>query len=193
MSDLKRTPLYSEHVALGAKLVPFAGYEMPVQYPSGIRAEHLAVRDSAGLFDVSHMGEFLVTGPDALAFVSYATTNDPARLSEGQAQYSVFCHENGGVVDDLIVYRLGDQRFRLVVNAANLAKDWAHLEGLASRFDVQLKDESDEIGLIALRPEGAGNPRTAFVRATGPDRLLRIRGRHRGRGARSDQQDRVYG
>jgi aminomethyltransferase len=151
MSDLKKTPLYAEHVALGAKLVPFAGYEMPVQYPSGIRAEHLAVRDSAGLFDVSHMGEFLVTGPDALEFVSYVTTNDPARLAEGQAQYSVFCHEDGGVVDDLIVYRLGDQRFRLVVNAANLAKDWAHLEGLASRFDVQLEDESDEIGLIALQ------------------------------------------
>jgi aminomethyltransferase len=151
MSDLKKTPLYAEHVALGAKLVPFAGYEMPVQYPSGIRAEHLAVRQAAGLFDVSHMGEFLVTGPDALAFVSYVTTNDPARLEEGQAQYSVFCHEDGGVVDDLIVYRLGDQRFRLVVNAANLAKDWTHLQGFASRFDVRLEDESDAIGLIALQ------------------------------------------
>ena len=151
MSDLKKTPLYAEHIALGAKLVPFAGYEMPVQYPSGIRAEHLAVRGAAGLFDVSHMGEFLVTGPDALAFVSYVTTNDPARLAEGQAQYSVFCHEDGGVVDDLIVYRLGDQRFRLVVNAANLEKDWKHLQGLASRFDVRLEDESAAIGLIALQ------------------------------------------
>jgi aminomethyltransferase len=151
MSDLKKTPLYDEHVALGAKLVPFAGYEMPVQYPSGIRAEHEAVRTAAGLFDVSHMGEFLITGPDALPFVSFVTTNDPSRLAEGQAQYSVFCHENGGIVDDLIVYRLGEQRFRLVVNAANLAKDWAHLQRLAARFDVHLEDESDAIGLIALQ------------------------------------------
>ncbi len=151
MSELKKTPLYAEHVALGAKLVPFAGYEMPVQYPAGIRAEHQAVRTAAGLFDVSHMGEFLVTGPDALAFVSFVTTNDPSKLAEGQAQYSVFCHDHGGVVDDLIVYRLGDQRFRLVVNAANLAKDWSHLGALAPRFDVRLVDESDSIGLIALQ------------------------------------------
>ncbi len=151
MHDLKRTPLFEEHVALGAKLVPFAGYEMPVQYPSGIRAEHQAVRTAAGVFDVSHMGEFLVTGPEALEFVSFVTTNDPARLAEGQAQYSVLCHDDGGIVDDLIVYRLGDQRFRLVVNAANLAKDWEHLGGPAARFDVRLEDESDGIGLIALQ------------------------------------------
>ena len=143
MSDLKRTPLYEVHVASGAKMVPFAGFEMPVQYPTGIRAEHEAVRAAAGMFDVSHMGEFLVSGPDALDFVAFVTTNDPSRLAEGQAQYSVFCHENGGTVDDLIVYRLGDQRFRLVVNGANLAKDWRHLQGLTGRFDVRLEDESD--------------------------------------------------
>lgn len=151
MSDLKHTPLYAEHVALQAKLVPFAGFEMPVQYPTGIRAEHEAVRTAAGLFDVSHMGEFLVTGPDALEFVSYVTTNDPMRLAEGQAQYSMFCRDDGSAVDDLIVYRLGEQRFRLVVNGANLAKDWEHLTALVPRFDVRLEDESDEIGLIALQ------------------------------------------
>ncbi len=151
MSDLKHTPLYAEHVALHAKLVPFAGFEMPVQYPTGIRAEHEAVRTAAGLFDVSHMGEFLVTGPDALEFVSYVTTNDPMRLAEKQAQYSMFCRDNGSAVDDLIVYRLGEQRFRLVVNGANLAKDWEHLTALVPRFDVRLEDESDEIGLIALQ------------------------------------------
>jgi len=151
MSDLKHTPLSAEHVALQAKLVPFAGFEMPVQYPTGIRAEHEAVRTAAGLFDVSHMGEFLVSGPDALEFVSYVTTNDPARLGEGQAQYSMFCRDDGSAVDDLIVYRLGEQRFRLVVNGANLAKDWAHLTALVPRFDVRLEDESDDIGLIALQ------------------------------------------
>jgi len=151
MSELKHTPLYEEHVALQAKLVPFAGFEMPVQYPTGIRAEHEAVRTAAGMFDVSHMGEFLVTGPEALDFVSYVTSNDPARLGEGQAQYSMFCRDDGSSVDDLIVYRLGDQRFRLVVNGANLAKDWDHLTPLAARFDVRLDDESDDIGLIALQ------------------------------------------
>ena len=93
--DLKRTPLYEEHVRLNAKLVPFGGFAMPVQYPSGIRAEHHAVRDGVGLFDVSHMGEFLVTGPQALDLVSYVTTNDPAQLVVGQAQYSAMCLESG--------------------------------------------------------------------------------------------------
>ena len=92
MSDLKRTPLYEAHVALGAKIVPFAGFEMPVQYPTGITREHEAVRSAAGMFDVSHMGEFLVEGSGALAFVSHVTTNDPAQLALGQVQYSVFCH-----------------------------------------------------------------------------------------------------
>ncbi len=151
MGDLKWTPLYNQHVDLGAKMVPFAGFSMPVQYPTGIRCEHQAVRESAGLFDVSHMGEFLVTGPDAGAFISWTTSNDPLALDIGQAQYSVMCHESGGIVDDLLVYRFGEDRFRLVVNAANLAKDWAHLNGQATRFDVQLEDESDGVGLLALQ------------------------------------------
>jgi len=151
MGDLKKTPLYDMHVGLKAKMVPFAGFSMPVQYPTGIRCEHQAVRESAGLFDVSHMGEFLVTGPDAGAFVSLTTSNDPLALGVGQAQYSVMCHESGGIIDDLLVYRLGEDRFRLVVNAANLDKDWAHLNGQAARFDVRLEDESDGVGLLALQ------------------------------------------
>ena len=149
--DLKKTPLYAEHVRLDAKLVPFGGYAMPVQYPTGIRAEHGAVREAVGLFDVSHMGEFRVRGPDALAFVSDATTNDPAAISAGEAQYSVMCHEDGGVVDDLLVYRFGDDDFRLVVNAANIRKDRDHLEGLAGRYEVEMTDESDDIALLALQ------------------------------------------
>lgn len=150
-ADLKKTPLYEEHVRLSAKLVPFGGFAMPVQYPSGIRAEHLAVRDAAGLFDVSHMGEFLVTGPQALDLVSYVTTNDPAQLVSGQAQYSAMCLESGGIVDDLLVYRMDDDTFRLVVNAANIAKDWRHISAYADRFDAELRDESDEVALIALQ------------------------------------------
>ncbi|WP_419950808.1 glycine cleavage system aminomethyltransferase GcvT [Candidatus Palauibacter sp.] len=151
MKDLRETPLFEEHVRLGGKIIPFAGYAMPVQYPTGIRAEHQAVRETAGLFDVSHMGEFRVRGEDALAFVSWATTNDPSRLAPGDAQYSALCLETGGVIDDLIVYCMGEADYRLVVNAANLAKDWAHLSGLSERFAVELTDESDEIALLALQ------------------------------------------
>ncbi len=152
MADTKKTPLYEEHLALDARLVPFAGYAMPVQYATGIRAEHAAVRSTAGLFDVSHMGEFLVTGQEALDFVSAVTTNDPAALAPGkQAQYSVFCHPDGGIVDDLIVYRLEENRFRLVVNAANLQKDWDHISAAAATFAVRLTDESDAVALVALQ------------------------------------------
>jgi aminomethyltransferase len=149
--ELKRTPLYDEHTRLGAKLVPFAGYSMPVQYPAGIRAEHDAVRSRVGLFDVSHMGEFRVHGPEAVGFISYASTNDPAQLAIGQAQYSVMCLPSGGVVDDLLVYRLGDEDFRLVVNASNIAKDWDHLAAIVSGFDAQMADESDTVALLALQ------------------------------------------
>jgi aminomethyltransferase len=149
--DLKKTPLFADHERLQGKIVPFAGYAMPVQYRNGIRAEHQAVRESAGLFDVSHMGEFRITGPDAVAFVSYVTTNDPQALGVGEAQYSAFCHEDGGVVDDLLVYRMDEGNLRLVVNAANIAKDWNHISSFASRFDVSLDDESDAIALLALQ------------------------------------------
>lgn len=154
---MKKTALFAEHERLGGKIVPFAGYAMPVQYPAGIRAEHAAVRESAGLFDVSHMGEFRVRGREALPFVSYATTNDPSALVEGEAQYSAMCHASGGVVDDLLVYRLGEEDLRLVVNAANLAKDWDHLSGLAAGYDVEMSDESDALGLIALQGPAAAD------------------------------------
>lgn len=148
---LRRTPLHEEHVRLGARLVPFAGFAMPVQYEAGIRAEHEAVRTAAGLFDVSHMGEFDLRGPEALALVSRLTANDPAGLSVGQAQYSVMCREDGGIVDDLVVYRLGEERYRLVVNAANREKDGAHLRREAEGREVETEDASDRIALLALQ------------------------------------------
>ena len=151
MADLKRTPLHDVHERLGAKMVPFAGFSMPVQYPTGIRREHEAVRTAAGLFDVSHMGEFLVVGPEAAEYVSRITTNDPHALDVGQAQYSVMCHPTGGIIDDLLVYRLGEDRFRLVVNAANHATDGRHCVAEAERFDVRLEDESDGVALLALQ------------------------------------------
>jgi len=148
--SLKRTPFYDLHVAAGAKIVPFAGFEMPVQYREGITAEHNAVRRGAGLFDVSHMGEFEVTGKDALAFVSYVTSNDPSALAYGQVQYSCFMHESGGIVDDCLVYRLAD-RMMLVVNASNTAKDWAHINRYVRKFDVKLANVSDQVALLALQ------------------------------------------
>jgi aminomethyltransferase len=153
--DLKKTPLFDDHVRLGGKIVPFAGFAMPVQYATGIRAEHAAVRDGVGMFDVSHMGEFRVRGPDTMAFVSYVTTNDPATLADGDAQYSAMCHPTGGVVDDLLVYRFGAEDVRLVVNAANMAKDWKHLESLVGDLDVEMSDESDDVGLIAVQGPGS--------------------------------------
>jgi aminomethyltransferase len=157
MSDLKRTPLYEEHRGAGAKLVPFAGYEMPVQYPSGITAEHLAVRGGAGLFDVSHMGEIEVHGDRALDFVQFVTTNDASRLEVGQAQYSTLPDAEGRLLDDLIVYRFPDH-YLLVVNASNRERDLAWLERHAPEFGVELRDRSDEIALLALQ-----GPRAAVV------------------------------
>lgn len=151
IADLRRTPLYDEHIGLDARMVSFGGFAMPVQYPTGIRAEHEAVRAGTGLFDLSHMGEFRVEGPGAVGLVSLATTNDPSALSVGQAQYTVLCREDGGIVDDLVVYRLAEERFRLVVNAANIEKDRKHLLALAGDHDATLVDESDEVALIAVQ------------------------------------------
>lgn len=148
---MKRTPLHTEHERLGAKLVPFAGYEMPIQYPSGITAEHHAVRTAAGLFDVSHMGEFEVRGPQALALVQYVTSNDAARLEVGQAQYSTLLNDAGKLLDDLLVYRMGDARYMLVVNGSNKDKDFAWIASAAEGFDAELTDRTDEIVLIALQ------------------------------------------
>src|SRR5436305_1883174 len=154
-ATLKRTPLYETHVALGAKMVPFAGFEMPVQYPTGITAEHKAVREKAGVFDVSHMGEFIVRGAEAVDFVNYVTTNDVASLKPGQAQYSTILREDGTIVDDCLVYR-SDDRVLLVVNGSNIDKDFAHISRFVSNFDVTLADISDDIALLALQgPQAA--------------------------------------
>jgi len=146
----KRTPLYDIHVSLGAKMVPFGGYEMPVAYPRGIAAEHRAVRETAGVFDVSHMGEFEVTGPDRNAFVQRVTCNDVGALATGQAQYSAILTPQGTFVDDCLVYRFED-RVMMVVNAANIARDWKHVVDQKRGANVRLRDVSDETGLLAIQ------------------------------------------
>lgn len=146
---LIRTPFYQAHVQSGAKLIDFGGFEMPVQY-EGIKAEHQAVREAVGMFDVSHMGEVLISGPDALAFIQSFTINDASKLSPGRAQYSAMCYENGGIVDDLLVYMLAENEYMLVINASNIQKDveWmtTHLKG-----NVTLKNVSDETCLLAIQ------------------------------------------
>src|ERR1700754_464640 len=131
---LKRTPLYDRHVAAGAKLVPFAGWEMPVQY-TGIKDEHLVVREHAGIFDVSHMGEIETTGPDAEAFLQRILSNDVSKIADGGAQYSVLTNQDGGVLDDLFTYRLDQGRFLTVTNASNHEKDLAWFQAHAQGFD----------------------------------------------------------
>ena len=150
---LKRTALYEEHLNLKGRMVPFGGWELPVQY-SGVIAEHQAVRSACGIFDVSHMGEIELEGPGASAFLSRATINDPSTLALWQAQYSAFCNENGGIIDDLVVYRTGEQLFFLVVNASNTDKDFDHLTRLHREWTgepVSLKNRSGEFSQIALQ------------------------------------------
>ena len=156
MADaLQRTPLHDRHAAAGARLVPFAGWEMPVQY-EGIRAEHLAVRERAGVFDVSHMGEIETSGPDAEAFLQRVLSNDVTKLADGGAQYSVLCQDDGGVLDDLFSYRLGD-RFLTVTNASNHESDLAWFRKQAEGFDVELADKLHDLAMLAVQgPEARG-------------------------------------
>ncbi|MGD2136022.1 MAG: glycine cleavage system aminomethyltransferase GcvT [Gemmatimonadales bacterium] len=149
-AELKRTPFYDMHIRLGAKMVPFAGFEMPVQYQTGITAEHEAVRTAMGVFDVSHMGEFEFTGPDRNAFVNRLTCNDVGALDEGQAQYSALLTEDGTFIDDCIVYRF-DDRIMMVVNAANLEKDWKHVVAKKSGINARVKNISDQVALLAVQ------------------------------------------
>ncbi len=152
MSDpLLRTPLADRHEALGAKMAPFGGWHMPIQY-SGIVAEHLHTRTSAGLFDLSHMGRLQITGPGATDLVQQATTNDAARLSPGAAQYSLICNEQGGVIEDLVVYRLEDG-WRLIVNASNRVRVVAHLGELRERgaIDATLQDDTFDLALLGIQ------------------------------------------
>jgi aminomethyltransferase len=145
---LKRTPLYEVHVRLGARMVPFGGWEMPVQYPSGVLAEHHAVRERAGLFDIGHMGQLQVEGPDAREFLQWVTTHDVSRLEVGAAQYSLLCNEQGGVLDDVIVYRLAETRYLVVVNAANAEADCAWIEAQLARPGRGVRP--DRVGLRRL-------------------------------------------
>lgn len=149
-SDLRRTPLHGRHLKLGAKMVPFAGFHMPVQYPTGITAEHQAVRQRSGLFDVSHMGEFEVHGDQALELVQLVTVNDVRATEPGKAQYSAMCREDGGILDDLIIYRFPDA-LMLVVNAANREKDLAWIREHADGLDAQVRDRSEETALLAIQ------------------------------------------
>ncbi|MCH6256402.1 glycine cleavage system aminomethyltransferase GcvT [Puniceicoccaceae bacterium K14] len=154
MSDLKRTPLYSFNVAQGGRMVDFAGWEMPVQF-GGILDEHKTTRAAAGLFDVSHMGEAIVSGEQATEFLDYVLTNDISSMEVGRVVYSLMCYENGGVVDDLLVYRQGADSYLLCLNASNVDKDvdWlmSHMDG----FAVKVKDVSSDYGLIALQGKEA--------------------------------------
>ncbi len=148
---LKHTPLHETHRRLGARMVEFGGWDMPVQYPGGILEEHRAVREAAGLFDVSHMGEIEIRGPQALAYLQRLVTNNPATMAFGDAQYTVMCYPNGGAIDDLIVYRLGDTDYLAVVNASNKDKDFAWMQSQLDGFDAQVIDRSDDYGLVALQ------------------------------------------
>ena len=147
---MNKTALFDKHVSLGAKIVPFAGFEMPVQY-SGVTEEHFAVREKVGLFDVSHMGQFFVEGPKALDLLQYITTNDVSTLENGKAQYSCLPNGNGGIVDDLIVYKMADEKYFVVVNASNIDKDWAHFSKYNEKFGATLTNISDETSLIAIQ------------------------------------------
>ena len=135
---MKITRFNEIHKALGAKMVEFAGFEMPIQYPNGIIHEHHVVREKVGVFDVSHMGEFEVRGADSLKFLQYLTLNDVAKLNKGNIQYSAMCFEDGGIVDDFLVYNLGDY-YMLIVNGANIDKDWNWVNKVAKDFNVTLK------------------------------------------------------
>lgn len=148
-AEIKRTPLYTSHIQLNARMMPFGGYDMPVQY-TGIVAEHHAVRSAAGLFDVSHMGEFLVEGPDSFNFLQYLVSNDISKLYDGKALYTVMCNESGGIVDDLLVYRINEQKYMLVVNASNISKDWNWI-GSVNKHNVKITNISDDVALLAIQ------------------------------------------
>src|SRR4029453_7007009 len=151
---MKNTPFTEKHVRLGAKMVEFAGYNMPISY-TGINEEHHAVRNNAGVFDVSHMGEFILKGPDALDLIQRVTSNDASKLSDGKAQYSCLPNETGGIVDDLLVYCIEEGKtYMLVVNASNIEKDWAWISA-RNTGGVEMQDISDRTGLLAVQGPNA--------------------------------------
>lgn len=146
----KRTCLYDKHTALGALISPFGGFDMPIQY-SNIIDEHLAVRQACGVFDVSHMGEVLISGTDAERYVNHIFTNDVTQIEEGQILYGMMCYDHGGVVDDLLVYKMAADRFFLVINASNIDKDWAWIQQQAAGFHVTLENQSEFYGEVAVQ------------------------------------------
>lgn len=147
---MSKTALYDKHVSLGAKMVPFAGFDMPVQY-TGVTEEHFAVREKVGIFDVSHMGQFFVEGSFAKDLLQFVTTNNVDSLENGKAQYTCLPNGNGGIVDDLIVYKMNDEKYFLVVNASNIGKDWNHISKHNEKFGAKLTNASDEMSLIAVQ------------------------------------------
>ncbi|KKL74901.1 hypothetical protein LCGC14_2060240, partial [marine sediment metagenome] len=152
MSKLQRTFLYDRHVGLGAKMVEFGGWEMPVQYPTGIVAEHLATRRTAGVFDVSHMGRFVIRGAGAVGFLQHVLTNNAEALDVGMSQYTMVPNEAGGAVDDAYLYRFVEDEYLLVVNASNRQGDWEHFQAHRARFgDVELLDRTGEIVMLSLQ------------------------------------------
>jgi aminomethyltransferase len=164
--EIKQTPLHAWHVAQGAKMAPFAGFSMPIQY-SGIRQEHEAVRTRAGLFDVSHMGNFRVRGPGALAYLQRMTVNNVAKLAPGDVQYSAFCREDGGVIDDILVYCVAAADYMIVVNAANIAKDWNWCADHHKKWeaDCEMENVSEELSIVSLQ----GPEAEAILRKVAPD------------------------
>lgn len=184
--NLKRTSLYDVHVQLGAKMVPFAGYDMPVQY-AGLKEEHMAVRNSVGLFDVSHMGEFKVTGKDAEALVAWICSNDISKVVDMQAQYNCMPNKTGGIVDDLIVYRWDATEYYLVVNASNIEKDWNWIKSQKEEkgFDCTMENLSEELSLIAVQGPNA----TALIQKLTDVDLSAIKFYHFGAGSVAGIED----
>jgi aminomethyltransferase len=147
---MNKTALFDKHVALGAKMVPFAGFEMPVQY-TGVTEEHLAVREKVGIFDVSHMGQFFIEGAAAKELLQFVGTNNVEALENGKAQYTCLPNGNGGIVDDLIVYKMTDEKYFLVVNASNIEKDWNHISKHNEKFGAKMTNASAQMSLIAIQ------------------------------------------
>lgn len=147
---MKKTSLFEKHIELNAKMVDFGGFNMPIQY-SGISEEHINVRNNVGIFDVSHMGEFFVSGKEALKFLNHVCSNNIEKIEINKAQYNCFTNENGGIIDDLIVYRCDKNKYMLVVNASNIDKDWNWLNRYINKYDCSIINESDNIGLISVQ------------------------------------------
>ena len=147
---MNKTALYDQHVSLDAKMVPFAGFDMPVQY-SGVTQEHFAVREKVGVFDVSHMGQFFIEGPSAKDLLQFVGSNNVDTLENGKAQYTCLPNGNGGIVDDLIVYKMADEKYFVVVNASNIEKDWNHISKYNEKFGAKMTNASEEMSLLAIQ------------------------------------------